>query len=539
MDNEVAAGFRGGIVDGGQGTSVSGFGFRVLATPGAPLTFSVFRLLNGVNDLAATVSIAGDASEDVFVPWQSIGSTGANFGAGWTGQKSYAWRITASRPVSVQQLNPLRLELRGTTTCSSDAACTSPNICLTTLPRVCGEPNYTQDGTLLIPRHKLGTSYIATATENLAFTPTADAGAPPTGEINSELTIVAATANTSVTVRASTQLRAGQGIAQLAPGQTATFLLNASDVLQFSTMHTVRPYVECMNNPNDTSTACTFGTCQQICREANDLSATVVTADQPVAVFVGSPCTIKPQNVLACDHLEEQLAPVNTLGRTHLLTPAAGVRSSTGALLPGAPQYFKVTAVCGASQCPTGTRLTFNAAPLLANVFVPNRCSSGFLSTNDCDLPGGASMEFSTTTAMVLSTNQPVQVMHFIPGQQASGMTAVTGDPSMALVTPLEQWTRVPWFSTINGSRDAWVRLAWDSAAVTSVAVDGVQVTGVAVASSSLVFANVSVNPGSHVVSTTPPGQPVGVELYGYTTFSSYATMGPRDFRVIAPTLVP
>ena len=540
MDNELTAGFRGGMVDGGQGTAISGFGFRVLASPGAPLTFNVFRLLNGVNDLAASVSIAGDASEDVFLPWQSIGSIGTNFGNGWSGRQSYAWRITSSRPVSVQQMNPLRPDLRTTTACTSDAACTAPNICLTNLPRVCGEPNYTQDGTLLIPRHKLGTAYIATAIENAAFTATADAGAAPTGELNSELTIVATVANTMVTVRASTQLRAGPGIAQVAAGQTVTYQLNASDVLQLSTMHTTRPYVECVTNPNDTSTSCTLGgVCQKICREANDLSATVVTADQPIAVFVGSPCTLKPTNVAACDHVEEQLAPVNTLGATHLLTPAAGVRSSSGTLLPGAPQYFKVTAVCGASQCPSGTRLTFSTTPTLANVFIPNRCSAGFLSTNDCDLPGGASMEFSTTIAMVLSSNQPVQVMHFIPGQQASGTTAVTGDPSMALVTPSEQWTRVPWFSTINGNRDGWVRLAWDSAAVTGVAVDGTPVTGVAVANSSLVFANVSVNAGTHVVSTNPAGQPVGVELYGYTTFSSYATMGPRDFRVIAPTLVP
>ena len=180
--------------------SPSGFGFRVLATPGAPLTFNVFRLLNGVNDLAATVSIAGDASEDVFVPWQSIGATSAgSFGVGWTGQKSYAWRITASRPVSVQQMNPLRPELRGTLSCTSDSNCTVPNVCLTSLPRVCGEPNYSQDGTLLIPRHKLGNSYIATATENAAFTTSADAGVAPTGELNSELTIVATTANTMVT----------------------------------------------------------------------------------------------------------------------------------------------------------------------------------------------------------------------------------------------------------------------------------------------------------------------------------------------------
>jgi len=127
--------------------------------------------------------------------------------------------------------------------------------------------------------------------------------------------------------------------------------------------------------------------------------------------------------------------------------------------------------------------------------------------------------------------------MRFYPRQ--SGSTAATGDPSMSLVTPTAQRSRDAEFSTPGGLRDTWVQLTWDTATVTSVLVDGVQVTGMSLGNSTFSYANAAVAPGSHRITTVPAGQPVGDELYGFTAFASYATMGPRQFDVIAPTLTP
>src|SRR5439155_13583126 len=48
MDNGVDQEFRGGISDGGQGTSSSAFGFLVTALPGANALVQVTRIENGV-----------------------------------------------------------------------------------------------------------------------------------------------------------------------------------------------------------------------------------------------------------------------------------------------------------------------------------------------------------------------------------------------------------------------------------------------------------------------------------------------------------
>ncbi|MGV3619388.1 MAG: hypothetical protein ACO1OB_01150 [Archangium sp.] len=64
-------------------------------------------------------------------------------------------------------------------------------------------------------------------------------------------------------------------------------------------------------------------------------------------------------------------------------------------------------------------------------------------------------------------------------------------------------------------------------------------VTASSVSGSTHAYANVAVTPGQHRETTVPPRQSLRIELYGFTSFASYATMGPRQFDVIAPTLMP
>ena len=47
---------------------------------------------------------------------------------------------------------------------------------------------------------------------------------------------------------------------------------------------------------------------------AHDLTGSIINADQPVAVFGGHDCAYVPYDQAACDHLEEQLLPNETLG---------------------------------------------------------------------------------------------------------------------------------------------------------------------------------------------------------------------------------
>ena len=45
-----------------------------------------------------------------------------------------------------------------------------------------------------------------------------------------------------------------------------------------------------------------------------DLSGLFVTASQKIAVFSSNPCAMIPHSTYACDHIEQQLPPLNTLG---------------------------------------------------------------------------------------------------------------------------------------------------------------------------------------------------------------------------------
>src|SRR5208282_1955887 len=51
-----------------------------------------------------------------------------------------------------------------------------------------------------------------------------------------------------------------------------------------------------------------------------DLSGTIVHADQPVVSYGGHGCTFIPQDKKACDHLESSMFPIESLGTDYIVT---------------------------------------------------------------------------------------------------------------------------------------------------------------------------------------------------------------------------
>lgn len=125
----------------------------------------------------------------------------------------------------------------------------------------------------------------------------------------------------------------------------------------------------------------------------------------------------------------------------------------------------------------------------------------------------------------MLTTDAPVQVVHFTPGQGATA-GAVEGDPSMVVVTPVSQWAENPRFFVPEGFGLNTARLTWTGSA--QVRVDGVAVTASPVPSSQAQYALVTVMPGVHEVTTVPANVPVGVDVHGYFSFASYSMPGGR-----------
>jgi hypothetical protein len=93
--------------------------------------------------------------------------------------------------------------------------------------------SYTNDASLLLPAHILGTSYVAMGGEGVAQRPTTTGTASIA--FNGTVSIVGTQPNTVVTVRASARMRAGVGVAAMSKGEVRNFTLQPYDVLQLST----------------------------------------------------------------------------------------------------------------------------------------------------------------------------------------------------------------------------------------------------------------------------------------------------------------
>lgn len=513
MQNEVSDTFRGNARDGGQGTNSSEFGFIFLASPGADAVVTVSRVVQGSVVAVSSTTVPGGATRSVLVPWQSPGGPGVS---------RYGYFISSTRPVMAWQFNPLTSRLpTSSALCTTDMACGTGKACIDFGGvRLCGEYAYTVDSSLLLPVHALGTSYVLSTAEHLRF--------GSSGDFPAQAVVVASQNGTQVTIRASATAHLRTGAQTISPTGSTQVTLNAYDVLQLDSIVGTSTSLECIRDPNDV-----FGT-SQICRFQSDPSGTVVSASAPIAVFTGTPCTRRPLSAQACDHLEEQLAPVSTWGTTHVLTTGAAPRADGGLPSPSpAPFMVKVTAACPTTTCPSGTLLTFSDPPTLARTIAPNRCLSGQLRTNDCRLPAGASAEFFLATSTTLTSDAPVQVIQFIPGQTATP-NATEGDPSQMLIAPTSQWEFNPQLLVAPDYPRSFARLTWVGAA--TVAVDGVPVTPQPVPNSQAFWALVSVAPGAHQVTSATP---VGVDVHAYDSFVSYAMGAGRRFEAQDAGFVP
>lgn len=541
-----------------QGTTDSDFAFAISNRSDLAATVNIYRFINGAETLVKTVNVPGrtdPATKGLAVakvPWQSIGYTNKdNPNDSITGRARFAYRITSTRPITMYQFSPLDA-VRITKTCSGfegnpDSTCNElpdysggffgdPNtwgVCKTgTTGKRCHYYTFSNDASLLLPSHILGTSHVAVSLEHSAT------GAPSsfTSQITGHVTIVATQNNTQVTFKSSAVTRASPSnytpaVPALAKGQTATYTLNQYEVLQLSTWY------------GGTSVECSGG----ICRYDNDLTGSVITSDKPVAVFGGAACALKPYDKGFCDHLEEQIFPFATWGKTFVAQKGNPVRLTNGqiaTLSQAAPDHFKIVASCPASQCPNGTLITFSNAPAAADVLPPNRCISGTLATNNCRLAGGSHMEFKSKANFTITADQPIAVAQFFAGQSAT-TNAETGDPSFILLPPAEQWRSDYTVLTAPGIRDNYLGLVIDSAKVQSVEVDGVVVTGFTpVGTTTYQAKNHPVSVGVHTIKVNGiPGNTqlpsAGVIVYGFDSYVSYGYTGGLDLGSIVTGIDP
>jgi len=565
MDNVTTASVFKGNTLSGQGSADSEFAFVVSNRSTAPTVVTVQRWSGSAPVTVKTVSVPGRTDPAtrglavIKVPWQSIGTDSDYIGV--TGQQRYAYRITTTHPVTVYQFNPLSAVGR-VGSCNNVNQCNLQSSTLgpTCTGGMCNYYAYSNDASLLLPAHILGTSYVGLTPEHVIGRTGSNSGTPSIA-FNGTLAIVGTTNGTQVTVRATARTRAGGSVTAMNPGETRTFTLNAYDVLQLSTDNPTNVVsgstagnLECGVDPYDGSLSCQLlGSCARLCRVASDLTGTVITSTAPIAVFGGSACTLRGYLDTACDHVEEQLFPFVTWGQNFVAARTAPLRLTDNTFASAAnagPDYYKIVAGCPDSQCPNGTTVDLSTSSVTV-LTGANGCEPGTSlgsTTAPCRLRGGRFVEFSSKASFKVSADKPIQVAQLFAGQNATTGTTrpAQGDPSLVLLPPVEQWRNSYTVLTAPGTRDNYIGIVVDDARVQSVQVDGSIVAGWSALLPGTTFkvVNVPVATGTHTIQVVAkPGQTqlpgAGVTVYGFDAYVSYGYTGGLDLTTIVTGINP
>ncbi|MCS7176188.1 MAG: IgGFc-binding protein [Candidatus Kapabacteria bacterium] len=212
--------------------------------------------------------------------------------------------------------------------------------------------------------------------------------------------------------------------------------------------------------------------------EPADLTGMLIRASKPVAVFSGHVCAYVPLTVPACNHLVEQLPPVQAWGRHYYV----------GKLRWRSRYVVRVVA-----HYPE-TRLFVN------DRWVKNLTSGEF-------------WEQTFTENVQISSDKPILVAQFSEGYQSGDSI---GDPMMLLLTPTQQFLRRYRFATpVQGSWRHFLNVIVPISVLSSLRFNGAPVRAnfERIGNSSYAVAALEIPYGSHSIEAD---EPFGLYAYGF-----------------------
>ncbi len=327
--------------------------------------------------------------------------------------------------------------------------------------------SYTNDASLLLPVNAMTGSYAVTSWQNWG----SQIGAMP-----GLMAITATKDGTTVTVNARGATVAGSGVAALTPGVSQDFALDAGGVLQLFTAG------------------------------GADLTGSMVTATEPVQVIGGHYCTQVPIGITACDHLEESMFPIETLGAEYIVTAPA-----VPSLPNGKVEIVRIVAV------EDNTNLTYDPPQSGAPA---NLATAGSF----VEIAGNA-QSFSITA------DKKILVAQLMEGQDAGGGT---GDPAMALAVPTGQYRTDYLFHAPVNYETNYVNITAPMDA--SITLDGsaTPLTGFdAIGSTGYGLLRVTLENSGDGNHRLVGDQAFGISVYGYGQYTSFWYPGGLDLSPI------
>lgn len=416
-------------------------------------------------------TVAANSIQSIVLPWESSLSCGAGTCDNETTQPTTpgtelvtggAYHIKSTEPVTVYQFNARDYQIASKCSTTDQFYSSSPP-CY----------SYTNDASLLIPVNALTGNYVTASYNSFYNWPAL-------------IDIVGTAASTTVTVTTSTNITPGSTLT--ATGGKVT--LNAGDVVQIT---------------NPTPGTVSYG---------NDMSGLQISATSPVEVFGGHACVYTPATEAACDHLEEVMLPLETLGTDYLVVPPNMTGILTGYRLTAPAHFVRIVGT------KASTTLTYQPTPTVI---------SGTASTT---VGLGGVVTFETSTPFHLTSTNAVAVSMVMEGSQNYGGGALNGDPGMSVAVGTQQFRNNYAFTAPNNYYINWVTViapANNSVTIDSTTIPSTSFTAIGTSGYGYYHYKICDSSNNNTLCsnaasnhTASSAAAFGIQVYGYGSYTSY-----------------
>ena len=325
---------------------------------------------------------------------------------------------------------------------------------------------FSNDASLLLPTNALGIDYIVLGWPGNAVNPT---------NPRSYATIIATQDETTVSVTTPIIINGGTGVTSMSANETREFALDRYQVLNLEMGNGVL-----------------------------DITGMTIQSNKKIAVFFGHECANVSSTTNYCDHMEQQLFPVNSWGTTYVAVKTYPRGAE--------PDYWRVLA------SEDNTTVTTNPP------------QNGAASVT---LQRGNFVEFFSSQNFEINSDKPIMVGQYIVGSNYPSIPfschsnrSGVGDPAFLLNVPIEQFRKDYIVMIPMNYQSNYFNVIAPPGAVINL--DGIPLTGYFVPVGSATFSanRVTSSYGAHILTSD---QPFGLTVYGYDCDVSYAYPGGLD----------
>ncbi|XP_078603527.1 IgGFc-binding protein-like [Branchiostoma floridae x Branchiostoma japonicum] len=245
--------------------------------------------------------------------------------------------------------------------------------------------------------------------------------------------------------------------------------------------------------------------------QGSDLTGTRITSNKPVTLMSGAQCASVPTGISACDHLVEQIPPVDKWGKRFVTAPLA-VRTRG--------DIFRIVAARN------GTTVRVRGHADQSRVLH----SGGFW---ELDVP--------SNVYQLITSSKPIMVLHYSKGIRSD---STNGDPFMMYIPPIEHFSADYTFATVDaaGSEfDSYINVVIETTKKSSLLYDGhplpsstswVQIPGTDLSAAQLHITST----GTHKIKHNSAIVTFSILYYGFASADSVGFPGGMRFTKISTT---